>query len=98
MTSKANRAQYTLEFKLSGAVGQGWAKHGGGGGDIGCGEQTLNWMKADREGKLTGAGTKPVGPEQMELARLLAEVARMKTEDLKQVVASTHKIQAAFSW
>jgi transposase len=37
-------------------------------------------VKADREGKRTGAGTKPVSPEQMELARLRAEVARLKME------------------
>jgi transposase len=39
-----------------------------------------NWVKADREGRLAGAGTKPVSPEQMELARLRAEVARLKME------------------
>jgi transposase-like protein len=44
-------------------------------------EQTLyNWVKADREGKLAGVGTKPVSAEQMELARLRAEVARLKME------------------
>jgi transposase len=37
-------------------------------------------VKADREGKLAGAGAKPVSPEQMELARLRAEVARLKME------------------
>jgi transposase len=31
-------------------------------------------------GKLTGAGAKPVSPEQMELARLRAELARVKME------------------
>jgi transposase len=44
-------------------------------------EQTLhNWVKAERDGKLVGAGTKPVSAEQMELARLRAEVARLKME------------------
>src|ERR1700741_4820900 len=48
---------------------------------LGVVEQTLyNWVKADREGKLAGAGTKSVSPEQMELARLRAEVARLKME------------------
>jgi len=40
----------------------------------------LSWVKADREGKLAGAGAKPVSPEQMELARLRAEVAHLKME------------------
>ncbi|MGG1948567.1 IS3 family transposase [Trinickia sp. NRRL B-1857] len=39
-----------------------------------------NWLKAEQEGKLGGAGTKPVSPEQMELSRLRAEVARLKME------------------
>jgi len=48
---------------------------------LGVVQQTLhNWVKADREGKLAGAGAKPVSPEQMELARLRAEVARLKME------------------
>ena len=48
---------------------------------LGMVEQTLyNWVKADREGRLAGAGTKPVGPEEMELARLRAGVARLKME------------------
>ncbi|KFX81239.1 transposase, partial [Ralstonia solanacearum] len=43
--------------------------------------QTIyNWVKADREGRLSGADSKPVSPEQMELARLRAEVARLKME------------------
>ncbi len=45
----------------------------------GIAEQTLhNWIKADRDGWLTGAGTKPVSLEQMEIARLRAELARVK--------------------
>ncbi len=49
--------------------------------ELGVTDQTLyNWVKADREGKLAGAGAKPVSPEQMELARLRAEVARLKME------------------
>jgi transposase-like protein len=45
---------------------------------LGIVEQTLyNWVKADREGELAGAGMKPVSAEQMELARLCAEVARL---------------------
>src|SRR5471032_1445727 len=62
MTSKAKRAQYTLEFKLEAVrlvkAGQSMAAVAA---TLGVVEQTLyNWVKADREGKLTGAGTKPV--------------------------------------
>jgi transposase len=43
--------------------------------------QTLyNWVKADRDGNLLSKGSKPVTEEQMELARLRAEVARLKME------------------
>jgi transposase len=82
MTGKAKRAQYTLEFKLEAVrlvkAGQSMAAVAA---TLGVVEQTLyNWVKADREGKLVGAGTKPVSPEQMELARLRAEVARLKME------------------
>lgn len=34
-----------------------------------------NWVKAAQEGKLGGAGTKPVSPEQIELSRLRAKWA-----------------------
>jgi transposase len=82
MTGKAKRAQYTLEFKLEAVrlvkAGQSMAAVAA---TLGVVEQTLyNWVKADREGKLAGAGAKPVSPEQMELARLRAEVARLKME------------------
>ena len=82
MTGKAKRAQYTLEFKLEAVrlvkAGQSMAAVAA---TLGVVEQTLyNWVKADREGRLAGAGTKPVSAEQMELARLRAEVARLKME------------------
>ena len=91
MKSKATRAQYTLEFKLEAVrlvkTGQSIAAVAAA---LGIVDQTLhNWVKADREGKLTGAGTKPVSPEQMELARLRAEVARLKMErDILKKAAS----------
>jgi transposase len=80
--TKATRARYTLEFKLeavrlvkSGQSLTATAKI------LGIAEQTLhNWVKAEREGHLQGAGTKPVSPEQMEIARLRAELARVKME------------------
>jgi transposase len=82
MTLKAERAQYTLEFKLEAVRlvknGQSLAAVSA---TLGVVQQTLhNWVKADREGKLVGVGAKPVSPEQMELARLRAEVARLKME------------------
>ena len=43
--------------------------------------QTLdNWMRADNLGKLSGSGERVVTLEQMELARLRAENARLKME------------------
>jgi len=53
--------------------------------ELGVVEQTLhNWMKAHREGRLGhGKGKskgKPITPEQMEIARLRAENARLKME------------------
>ena len=82
MTSKAKRAQYTLEFKLEAVrLAKAGQSMGAVAATLGVVEQTLyNWVKADREGKLAGAGAKPVSPEQMELARLRAEVARLKME------------------
>jgi transposase len=45
-------------------------------------EQTLfNWVKASRQGTLTGADSKAVSAEQMEISpRLRAELARVKME------------------
>ena len=44
-------------------------------------EQTLrNWVKAAAAGKLNGAGTKVVTPEQMELSRLRAENIRLQRQ------------------
>ncbi|WP_265659412.1 transposase, partial [Verminephrobacter eiseniae] len=48
---------------------------------LGVVEQTLfNWVKADRLGKPTGADSKAVSVEQMEISRLRAELARVKME------------------
>jgi transposase len=44
-------------------------------------KQTLeNWVRLHGKGQLKGAGDKPVSPEQMELARLRAELLRVKME------------------
>ncbi len=79
---KKTRARYTLEFKLEAVrlvgAGQSIAAVAAA---LGLADQTLhNWLKADREGRLGGAGAKPVTPEQMELARLRAELAKTKME------------------
>lgn len=50
--------------------------------ELGLNEPTLrNWVKAAAAGKLTGAGSKVVIPEEMELSRLRAENARLKREN-----------------
>ncbi len=49
---------------------------------LGLSDQTLrNWIKAAASGKLNGAGSRVVTPEEMELSRLRAEVARLKREN-----------------
>ena len=48
---------------------------------LGIPKQTLeNWVRLANKGQLIGAGDKPVSPEQMELARLRAENARLRME------------------
>ncbi len=79
---KKPRARYTLEFKLEAlrqiSAGQSVAVVSA---VLGVGPSTLhNWVKAQREGKLGGPGSKAVSAEQMELARLRAENARLRME------------------
>ena len=89
---KIPRVAYTLEFKLEalrrvrgGEAIRGVAR------EIGVPEQSIrNWVKAQAEGKLGMAENgKPITPEQMEISRLRAEVARlrMETEILKKAAA-----------
>ena len=77
------KAAYTLEFKLEalrrvrgGEAVRGVAR------EIGVPEQSIrNWVKAQAEGKLGGADKgRPITPEQMEISRLRAEVARLRIE------------------
>ena len=50
--------------------------------ELGVNDQSLrNWVKAAAAGKLKGAGSKIVTPEQMELTRLRAENIRLKREN-----------------
>ena len=80
--TKITRARYTLEFMQeavrlvdSGQSQAAVAK------SLDVAHQTLfNWVKASREGQLRGADSKPVSSEQMEIARLRAELARVKME------------------
>jgi transposase len=79
---RSPKAVYTLEYKLEAVRlvknGQSMAAVAK---VLGIAEQTLyNWIKLDRDGKLGGPGAKPVSPEQMEIARLRAENARLKME------------------
>lgn len=87
MADRQVRGKYTLEYKLE-AVRQVKA-----GQSIAVVAKVLgipsssvaNWVRLDAKGDLTGAG-KPtnmaatVTPEQMEIAKLRAEVARLKME------------------
>ena len=77
-----HRARYTLEFKLEGVrlvkAGQEASVTAR---ILGIPKQTLsNWVRLAEKGELQGAGDRPVSAEQMELARLLAELARVKME------------------
>jgi transposase len=81
--TKISRARYTLEFKQEAVRlvenGQSIAAMAR---TLGVVDQTLfNWVKARRQGKLTGVDSKaPVTAEQMDIRRLRAELARVKME------------------
>jgi transposase-like protein len=76
------RARYTLEFKLeavrlvkAGQAASVTARV------LSVPKQTLsNWVRLADKGELQSAGERPVSAEQMELARLRAELARVKME------------------
>ena len=93
--AKKSRARYTLEFKQEAVrlvqAGQSIASAARA---LGVVEQTLyNWVKAQRLGKLTGAHSKPVSAEQMEISRLRAELARVKMERDILGKATAHTMQ-----
>ena len=85
------RGRYTLEFKLEatrlvkgGQAVPVTAKI------LGVPGQTLgNWVRLSEKGQLKGAGDKPVSAEQMELARVRAQLARvtMERDILKKATA-----------
>ena len=80
--TKTVRARYTLEFKQEAVrLVNGRAKHRGGGQVAGRGgADAVQLGQGDRQGKLTGADSKVVSAEQMEISRLRAELARVKME------------------
>ena len=82
MTKTLTRARYTLEFKQEAVrLVEGGQSIAGAARALGVVDQTLfNWVKAKRDGQLKGADSKPVSAEQMEIARLRAELARVKME------------------
>ena len=76
------RARYTLEFKGEAVrlVGAGQSKAAVA-KSLGLSEQTVgNWVKADASGGLREAVGKAVNAEQMEIARLKAELSRTRME------------------
>lgn len=88
---KIPKQEYTAEFKELAVkrVGSGQSV-GAVARELGLIDQTLrNWVKAAATGKLNGAGTKAVTPEQMELSRLRAENIRLQrqVEILKKATA-----------
>ena len=76
------RARYTLEFKLEAVrLVKGGQEASVTARVLGVPKQTLsNWVRLADKGELQGAGDRPVSAEQMELARLRAELARVKME------------------
>ena len=78
----APRGRYTLEFKQKAVrLAEGGQSIAAAARTLGVVDQTLfNWVKAQRQGKLTGVDSKPVSAEQMEIARLRAELARVTME------------------
>lgn len=77
-----HRAKYTLEYKLeavrlvnAGQEASVTARV------LGIPKATLgNWVRQSEKGQLQGADERSVSAEQMELARLRAELARVKME------------------
>jgi transposase len=76
------RGIYTLEFKMEAVrLVQGGQASAVTAKVLGIPKQTLdNWVRLSKKGQLKGAGDKPVSAEQMELARLRAENARLRME------------------
>lgn len=81
MTKTIRRARYTLELKQEAVRLVEGGQSIAAARSLGVVDQTLfNWIKAHRAGKLSGADSKVVSTEQMEISRLRAELARVKME------------------
>ena len=80
--TKTRRARYTLEFKREAVrLVEGGQSMAAAARTLGIVEQTLfNWVKANRQGKLSSVCSQSVSAEQMEIVRLRAELARVKME------------------
>ena len=81
MVEKQTRAKYTLEFKMEAVR---LVRNGQSSADVakilGVPKGSLeNWIRWDNLGQLTGSKSQVI-QEQMELARLRAELARVKME------------------
>ena len=85
------RGKYTLEFKMEAVrLVKGGQASAVTAKVLGIPNQTLdNWVRLSNKGELKGAGDKPVSAEQMELARLRAQLARvtMERDILKKATA-----------
>jgi transposase-like protein len=77
-----HRARYTLEFKLEAVrLVKGGQEASVTARVLGIPKQSLsNWVRLAERGELQGVGDRPVSAEQMEMARLRAELARVKME------------------
>ena len=82
MGETQRRAKYTLEYKMEAVrLVKGGQAVSITAKILGIPKAGLdNWVKLSAKGQLKGAGDKPVSAEQMELARLRAELARVKME------------------
>ena len=80
MSETKRRAKYTLEFKMEAVrLVKGGQACSVTAKILGIPKASLeNWVRLNAKGQLKGASDKPVNPEQMELARLRAELARVK--------------------
>jgi transposase len=87
----AVRGQYTLEFKQEAVrLVRGGEAVSSVAKSLGISGQTLhNWVKAEAAGRLRNVTGKAVSAEQMEIARLKAELAktRMERDILKKAAA-----------
>ena len=82
MSETKRRAKYTLEFKMEAVrLVKGGQACSVTAKILGIPKASLeNWVRLNATGQVKGGSDKPVNLEQMELARLRAELARVKME------------------